>query len=1782
MKNANQKTNIALTAILQIILIGNVLAQAPDFRNLSSLSGSNYYQIKEQTDNWLSLQTPTTLSQSGFSQKSYARWQWLWHNRVDGINGTHGSFNYVPSLSQDLFNQPIVACANGDWTQLGIQELPTQNNGIIVSLAAIKDPNTSNQVKTLYAGSNTAGLWVTNNPNDASPQWHCITESLGVPAMGVQDVQVIENPSNPGTPKTILIATGQRGFYGLGVMRSIDNGATWAQTSGITFDNGVVNKMVVDYSNTDIIYAITNEHVYKSIDEGLTWTEKWTYIPRVNIYLSKSYLVDIDLDPVNPAIVYVSSNGTGGGTGTDYATIWMSTTGFATTPVDITPTQASNSGTLNQAERIATDVSLAAPGQVFVIYHNYSGTNYFQTGTVNVSAVLWSTPVSIGTDIGFWKAELAVSDLDVNQVLVGGTHMFKKMPNGSFSSYGNQLHDDMRELIKVNYGIQETFFTGDDGGVSRLDNFSSTSWANLNGQGLDITQFYGLDASIGFPFLKAVGGTQDNSFFEKNITQWTNYVYGDGYDCIADENHPGIMYGLANVGSNEILKFSGFNIQSPSSLLPDINESANAWRPISMFDGKLYVGYHNLYKSNTPTIAWQNVSQFATTMPVPCFPVDATIQSFDIAPFTNDKEIVIAFSGPTFAHVDYCAPNPPQDFDCSHQTGRLFITTNGDATTPTWIDVTGNICINNYNPVMDVPISDVLINPVNNQEIWVTFGGVSNGTGQYRVIHSTNRGLTWSDYSQGLPKFPVNSIIYQNGTNNLLYIGTDAGVFYRSTTDAQWQCFNHGLPKVIVTDLKILPCENVLRIATYGRGIWESPLVIPATSGTVVAPEIILHSLSSCDPNNVFAVNPITGYTYTWWVENANGEKILFATGSSVTFNLPNYESCTITVNAASAFGCETASVSTYACCEGSTVNGHNETYFDITASALLAQSQFTTGNAIRTNYTLAPYYNIAINGTLTVDVPAFTFLNSEVLLGPNAKVEVNGARTLDVIDSYLHTCNEEYMWAGIRSNNLNSIVNIFGTSRIEDAMLGTVSQNGAKINTTGGPVFNRCYLGMQLNGYAQTYNGNCDNTYFLCVKPSTVNGTYATSTLIAPYANLVPQAGIELNNMADVTIGDFTSSAFVTKFFNLECGIKAINTNNAYPCTLNVVNCNFEKMVLGSPDAKIKEWTGVGIYVKGTADNPYNFSAGGLTLPLRNSFLTTRYGISTNVNVNAVIRGNSFAHSSIHDVFVNKSRYENTVDILGNTITYYNTGIRCYDIRSSNVNIQSNDFDYALQNAHGNFIGNAINAQNPVKKAANLTIRQNTCLRTRLGIVVTNIPETKITNVNYISFNLANGAVVNPAYPYIGIWLTNSPNSIVDSLNYVYRNANGNTPTPVVDVDNVFGIKVDNCNYTLVQDNHLMRVGTGIRLYNQCLFTELKCNEMNNCVYGTNNDLAKGSNQGSLTDAWKNTWTNWNNNSMLHLRQTGNAIAPPFNWFNFGTQNTIASFVNNESPFRWDFTNVVHIAMAQHAPNFYCINPNPLLKDTGEIKDLIEAAAQDTVIYFDYQQEMEYYAKEFAYELISKDSTLNLDSLYAAFYLELQQGNIGKFDEVLKDVLHNNLQAAKLKNNAIADENTIEYNRKKVNEAFITAEEADTVFNPTDTLVLINIARQLALTGGDAVYDARPMLFMEVHDRVVSSLRKAQEEKFHDQLLKNMVDAVRMFPNPATDKLTIEYDITNDCTLLLVLTDLAGKNVLSLQLNSAYTSADVSLHDIQQGMYLISLFMNVKEARHEKICVIK
>jgi photosystem II stability/assembly factor-like uncharacterized protein len=347
-------------------------------------------------------------------------------------------------------------------------------------------------------------------------------------------------------------------------------------------------------------------------------------------------------------------------------------------------------------------------------------------------------------------------------------------------------------------GSATSVFSCNDGGIFKSTN-QGTSFTDLSG-GIDIKQYYRLSCSNLTAYL-IYAGAQDNGSDKITGLNTAVRVNGaDGEDCLVDYSDDNIVF-VSSQGGNFYRSSDGGNSFSGISI-----GSGGDWTTPIIMDANnhniMYAGYSNVWKSTNNGSTWSALpGTFDGT----------SIYSLEISS-SNSQYIYAA----TFGHI--------------------YQTTNGGTT---WTDRTGTL------PVASAAISGIAINGSNPDNIWVTFSGFVNGQ---KVYISTDGGASWANISGTLPNIPANCVEYQNGSNDIVYIGTDLGVFYMDATMNDWVSYNTGLPNVVIDQLEINYPTSKIRAATYGRGIWESDLQTSTLMALDAGVSVIISpSGNSCD-----------------------------------------------------------------------------------------------------------------------------------------------------------------------------------------------------------------------------------------------------------------------------------------------------------------------------------------------------------------------------------------------------------------------------------------------------------------------------------------------------------------------------------------------------------------------------------------------------------------------------------------------------------------------------------------------------------------------------------------------------------------------------------------------------------------------------------------------------------------------------------------------------------------------------------------------------------------------
>ena len=666
-----------------------------------------------------------------------------WTPLMDSL--TNSSLN-VGALAIDPNGVVYVGTGEGDW--------PTYGSGVLKS--------TDGGKTWMSLGTSTFGrsafTKIAVDPKD--PNKIFATTNYGTTGGSYSDPRlVLPDPS---------------GSLPLGIFVSIDGGNSWTlsrRTQSTTIDNGAWD-VIIDPTNSSIIYASADGGVYVSSDAGSTWSGPLTggfpnasSVGRISLGISAS-----SHRTLYAAIQYLEPNGSSDGR------LYRTMDGGSTWSRIGTPIPAKLNGTTFCGDQCDYDLYIA------------------------------------------------VDPTDPNTLYLGGLNLYRSTDGGAHwtdlggyapSSNGETLIHVDQHALAFSPTSHTTIYIGNDGGA-----WSSTQantcqpascWTDLN-SGLGITQFYSI-AVDPTNSTHLLGGTQDNGCMSHTglgLTWVEDDNCGDGGWTAFNPKNPrtmyeteewsalndsaGFLYRSDNGGSGWNVIDNGLNATDQGNFLVPL--AIDPTNPST-----LYLGTTNLYKSTNEGDNW--------TMPTPglSFPTPDTcehnvysrdcISAIAVAPSSGDYVYVGTNTGHFYASTDGANHFVEADASLPKQTDQLVF----PAVIP-------------QNVPQRVPVTYIVVDPHNPKQVYVTFSGFGNG----HVFSSSNEGSTWSDISSDLPDYPVNTIAL-SPDGSWIFVGTDRGVYASLNGGLTWAILGTNLPRVPVMDLKFGPNGN-LWAATWGRGVW--------------------------------------------------------------------------------------------------------------------------------------------------------------------------------------------------------------------------------------------------------------------------------------------------------------------------------------------------------------------------------------------------------------------------------------------------------------------------------------------------------------------------------------------------------------------------------------------------------------------------------------------------------------------------------------------------------------------------------------------------------------------------------------------------------------------------------------------------------------------------------------------------------------------------------------------------------------------------------------------------
>jgi hypothetical protein len=700
----------------------------------------------------------------------------------------------------------------------------------------------------IFAGAADGGVW--RSP-DGGNTWAPTGDSQVTLAVGALAVDWSTTPS-----ETVYAGTGEGNgcqdcLAGQGVLKSTDGGATWVLLGQSTFAGAAFTGLAV---NGQTVVAATNQGLYVSTNGGLTWPASPTVSGRFDA---------LSQDPVTPSLVWAAittsctspSSGTIGvwnSANSSWTVTWPGSNPAPPGPVTRIGLGAGPNGTVYAALAACQSSSPAyADGQleeILKLTNGVSGWQEIKPGGFPGSLTDYFSVGVPGVAQGWYDNVVAVDPNDAtgNTAVFGGVTLLTTLDGGaSFTDVANPysngpLHPDFHALAFV---ASDTFYAGNDGGVYYTTDLGGDGtaghWINRS-SGLDTTQFY---AGTSLDLTHLAGGSQDNGTAGNPQgaapSAWLSLLDGDGgWTAMI----PGSSTMFGEVSGLDIFQFDYSGAGQPIEVAPcstahqtdpACTQPTGFTAPFVMdptsttaANARLYAGTNHVYRTTsgglpnggtTTTGTWTSISNDLTTGS------GGTVHPPDwvhMMAIGSAKFHGTLITGSWF--------------------GKVFMTTNADTASPTWVDITGSGAtgLPSWSLAVDSGnawITGLALNPLDNKEAWVTIGTVSGG----RVWHTTNASSgQWSDISSTLPSsLVVTSITVDPIRPQNVYLGTDAGTLAcascgGATPAPSWVPLGAGgLPNVRVDALTITSDDLYLVAWTHGRGAWSLPRPYPTPGG---------------------------------------------------------------------------------------------------------------------------------------------------------------------------------------------------------------------------------------------------------------------------------------------------------------------------------------------------------------------------------------------------------------------------------------------------------------------------------------------------------------------------------------------------------------------------------------------------------------------------------------------------------------------------------------------------------------------------------------------------------------------------------------------------------------------------------------------------------------------------------------------------------------------------------------------------------------------------------------
>lgn len=693
--------------------------------------------------------------------------------------------------------------AGSTWVNLGPTHADFLTNGVTLNVtdsgrltSIVVDPV---HPSTIYVTAASGGIWKTTN---GGASWSAIGDKL--PSLSIGTLEM-----DPTDPQTLYLGLGDAfDATGVGLLKSTDGGAHWTNP---VFLGGstIINDITVSKTNHNLVMAATNQGLFRSTNAGSSFTEVSLATGGADAHPFVWSVVNTSGNNFVASMESSFSNLSGPTDGqiwrsTDAGAGWTRSSGFAAAaPLGRTTLTASPSDPSVMYAMSAISNYFGADDLAGLFRSTDGGASWTALPTAKAQYVNHNaespTVVTLLNGQGWYNQMLVVDPKSPSTFYIGGALLTAKVSNAlgspSYTQMSNWLaqfglpyvHADAHAAT---FATDGSFYIGSDGGIFKSTD-SGGSWTDELNNGLTTHQVYNIGSSAAAP-QEVLGGLQDNGTrLRKGSTSTFNEVLGgDGFGV--DINRTDGTKMLGSIYYDDILKSTDSG-KTWANAWTGIREANNAktapfnthiveWEGDKTGNTLLAHTNGRVYVSTDYAGHWASIGTAG-------LPANLIIRNIGVAP-SDLNTVGIAGNG-----------------------GRVFVTHNGGASWTQAAAVPNNA----------LSMQSVAFDPGDPSIVYLS--SVAPDSSASHVWKSTDGGASFAAIdtgSSGLPfGIPVNVVKVDPLHPATVYAGTHLGLYVSTNAGATWARFGTGLPLVSVTDVYLSPTEDMMRLATYGRGFWE-------------------------------------------------------------------------------------------------------------------------------------------------------------------------------------------------------------------------------------------------------------------------------------------------------------------------------------------------------------------------------------------------------------------------------------------------------------------------------------------------------------------------------------------------------------------------------------------------------------------------------------------------------------------------------------------------------------------------------------------------------------------------------------------------------------------------------------------------------------------------------------------------------------------------------------------------------------------------------------------------